>query len=81
MVTMPIFDYLHFVCEQSELEGLLKKHGREGWRLLTCDPVATYGPNGSGLLNAFVVMDKFTEEEEQQVADDDEAYEGIAMKG
>lgn len=83
MLTMPIFDYLHFVCEQSELEALLKKHGLEGWRLHTCDPVVTVGPQGSGMLNAFVVMDKFIDEDEEnsQVVDNEDAQEGIAMRG
>ncbi len=51
-----------------------------GWRLHTCDPVVTVGPQGSGLLNAFVVMDKFVEEEDPQVVDTEDAQEGIAMR-
>lgn len=81
MVTMPSFDYLHFVCDQPDLEALLKEHGREGWRLHTCDPVATYGPQGSGLLIAFVVMDKIIDEaEDPQVVDNEDAQKGIAMR-
>ncbi len=83
MLTMVIFQYLTFVCEQSELQELLSQHGLEGWRLHTCDPVVTVGPQGSGMLNAFVVMDKFSDEgvyDSQGVMDDD-AQEGIPMKG
>jgi len=82
MVNMINFQYLHFVCEQSELQVLLSRYGLEGWRLHTCDPVVTVGPKGSGLLNAFVVMDRMIEPDEpgELVADDD-ASEGIAMKG
>ncbi len=82
MLTMVIFQYLTFVCEQSELQPLLSRYGLEGWRLHTCDPVVTVGPQGSGMLNAFVVMDKFSDEEDdQQVVVDDDAQEGIPMKG
>lgn len=82
MVTMPYFQYLTFVCEQLELQALLTKHGLEGWRLHTCDPVVTVGPQGSGMLHAFVVMDKFVDaEEDQQVVDVGDAPDGIAMKG
>ena len=79
---MPIFQYLTFVCEQTELQAKLTEHGLEGWRLHTCDPVVTVGPQGSGLLNAFVVMDRYIEqpdEPEELVMDD--AQEGLAMKG
>ena len=81
MLTMVIFQYLTFVCEQSELQELLSQHGLEGWRLHTCDPVVAVGSQGSGMLNAFVVMDKFSDEEyDQQVVVDDDAHKGIAMK-
>jgi hypothetical protein len=84
MLTMAHFQYHTFVCEQSELQAELTKFGLEGWRLHTCDPVVTVGSQGSGLLSAFVVMDKFIDDEEEedpsQVGDDD-AQEGIAMKG
>lgn len=82
MLTMVIFQYLTFVCEQPELQPLLSQYGLEGWRLHTCDPVVTVGPQGSGMLNAFVVMDKFSDEEEdQQVVVDEDAQDGIPMKG
>ena len=82
MLTMPIFQYLTFVCEQTELQDLLTQHGLEGWRLHTCDPVVTVGPQGSGLLNAFVVMDRLKEEAyEPEELVVDETHEGIAMKG
>ena len=83
MLTMSHFQYITFVCEQLELQALLTEHGLEGWRLHTCDPVVTLGPLGSGMLNAFVVMDKFIDEDdgEQVVPDVEDAQEGIAMKG
>ncbi len=83
MVTMLIFHYLTFVCEQTELQAKLTQHGLEGWRLHTCDPVVSLGPQGSGMLNAFVVMDKVidAQEDEQVVSDAGDAQEGIAMKG
>jgi hypothetical protein len=83
MLTMPHFQYLTFVCEQTELQAKLTQHGLEGWRLHTCDPVVSLGPQGSGMLNAFVVMDKLidAQEDEQVVPDAEDAQEGIAMKG
>ncbi len=82
MVTMPIFQYFTFVCEQPDLQERLTKLGLDGWRLHTCDPVVTLGPQGSGMLNAFVVMDKFIDEaEDPQVADNEDAQEGLAMRG
>jgi hypothetical protein len=79
---MPYFQYLTFVCEQTELQERLTQAGLEGWRLHTCDPVVTVGLHGSGLLNAFVVMDKFIDQEEDlQVTDNEDAQEGIAMRG
>jgi len=81
-VTMPYFQYVTFVCEQTNLQSKLTEHGLGGWRLHTCDPVVTVGPQGSGILNAFVVMDKFVDEEDvQRVVDSENAQEGIAMKG
>ncbi len=81
--TMPIFQYKTFVCEQTELQAKLTEYGLEGWRLHTCDPVVMVGSQGSGLLNAFVVMDRYVEEPEAEVAVvvDTDAQEGIAMKG
>jgi len=81
MLTMSHFQYLTFVCEQTDLQAMLTEHGLDGWRLHTCDPVAALGPLGSGMLNAFVVMDKFIDEEEDQQVTDDDAQEGIAMRG
>ena len=81
---MPIFEYLTFLCEQTELQAELTKRGQEGWRLHTCDPVVTVGPQGSGLLHAFVVMDRYIEPEPdipEEITVDDGAPEGIAMKG
>ena len=82
MVTMPIFQYVTFVCEQSELQDRLTQAGLEGWRLHTCDPVVTIGSQGSGMINAFVVMDRCIESEDPEtLVADDEAQGGIAMRG
>jgi hypothetical protein len=73
--------YLHFVCAAGEeLQNRLTEHGAEGWRLHTCDPVPTVGPNGSGTLNAFVVMDMqdFSDEEVQTLEEADRG--AIRMK-
>jgi len=79
---MPIFEYLTFVCDQTELQGLLTEAGLERWRLHTCDPVTIIGPHGSGVLQAFVVMDRLIEgEPTQEQADFDNATEGLAMVG
>ena len=79
---MAHFQYHTFVCEQTELQEKLTKLGLEGWRLHTCDPVVMVGPQGSGLLNAFVVLDKLLDDEvgDYQVEDGD-VQEGLAMKG
>ena len=78
---MPIFQYLTFVCPQDELQAKLTEHGLEGWRLHTCDPVVAIGEQGSGMIHAFVVLDRYVEPEnaEEEVAD--EADEGLRMKG
>ena len=82
---MPIFQYITFVCEQSALQALLTEHGLGGWRLHTCDPVVTVGPHGSsGMLHAFVVMDRYLDETdlpEELVVEADDAQEGLAMRG
>lgn len=77
---MPIFKYLHFVCEQPDLQDLLSRYGAEGWRLHTCEPVATIGPYGSGALNVLIVMDRAIYPETEEV-ETESASEGIAMKG
>ena len=81
---MGIFQYLTFVCPQDELQAALSTHGLEGWRLHTCDPVVSMGPEGSGLIKAFVVLDRYFEEPEEVAAVEgaaEGADEGIAMKG
>ncbi len=79
---MPHFQYLTFVCDQTQLQAMLTQYGLEEWRLHTCDPVVTLGPQGSGMLNAFVVMDKFIDEaEDPQGVDNEDAQEGIPMRG
>ena len=77
---MTQYAYLHFICDATELQEKLSFHGAEGWRLHTCEPIRTTGPAGSGLLQAFVVMDGVvlppepTEEPEPEV-------KGMAMRG
>jgi hypothetical protein len=79
---MPVFKYINFLCEQTELETRLNEYGAEGWRLHTCEPVATMGEKGSGLLYAFVVLDKMVQPEEQKIAAQFPSdIEGLEMKG
>jgi hypothetical protein len=75
-----ILEYTSFVCEQTDLEVRLNVAGREGWRLHTCEPISTVGPSGSGLLSAFVVMDRVVEHNSDP-EDFSSTGEGIAMKG
>lgn len=78
---MPI-KYLSFVCDADELEARLNELGSQGWRLHTCEPVATIGPSGSGTLNAFVVMDMLiAPESDADAPAADDTPEGIPMKG
>jgi len=81
MLTMPSFQYLTFMCPQPDLQAILDINGPEGWRLHTCDLVATYGPHGTGIPQVLVVMDRIVDEPEEQVALDDGASEGLAMRG
>lgn len=81
MLTMPIFQYLTFLCPQPDLQAILSINGLEGWRLHTCDPVATYGPQGSGILQVLVVMDRIVDEPVDQGVLEDGASEGLAMRG
>lgn len=79
---MPTFKYISFTCEADALEDRLNEYGSQGWRLHTCEPVATVGPQGSGTLHTFVVMDMLIAADDDG-ADAEEAPrpEGIAMKG
>ena len=77
---MLIFQYLTFVCVQSDLQRQLTEAGLEGWRLHTCEPVAVVGPSGSGLLHILVVLDRMDIPEEENAVDES-APEGIAMTG
>lgn len=81
MLTMPIFQYLTFLCTQPELQDKLTPLGLEGWRLHTCDAVMTYGPHGTGIPRVLVVLDRIVDEPEEQTALADGASEGMAMKG
>jgi hypothetical protein len=73
------YKYIHFVCEQDALDARLNQYGAEGWRLHTCEPVATVGISGTGTLHAFVVLDRI--DEDAPPAAISPAAEGIAMKG
>lgn len=77
--------YISFQCDFDDLEAKLNEHGLQGWRLHTCEPVVTMGPQGSGNLHAFVVMDMalmqdFEQNNEEDVTDEPRP-EGIPMKG
>ena len=86
---MTEFQYINFLCEQTQLEPLLNQYGSDGWRLHTCEPVTNTGPFGPGVLQAFVVMDRmfapetpFLVQEEQAIPQQSVAKnEGIPMKG
>lgn len=78
---MPTFEYLTFMCEQSALQSRLSDAGVHGWRLHTCEPVATVGQFGSGLLNVFVVLDRAIYPDAPEEVEPEPASEGIAMKG
>ena len=77
---MITFKYTSFVCEIDELAGRLDELGAQGWRLHTCEPTATIGPSGSGVLRIFVVMDMATDTD---MLNDDVSgsVTGITMKG
>jgi len=77
---MPIFQYLTFVCEQVDLQSALSEHGLKGWRLHTCEPIVTVGPQGSGILQTLIVMDRVVVESGED-EDPLDAPEGIPMKG
>ena len=76
---MIVFQYLTFVCEQSDLQTRLTEAGLEGWRLHTCEPVVMTGPSGSGLLNVLVVLDRVMDAPGEEAVVEDSAPEGIAM--
>jgi hypothetical protein len=79
------FLYLTFCCWYEDLQAALDKHGQEGWRLHTCEPVMKIGHLGvSGALEAFVVMDKHVFEEAAKAPEELAKYEpavGIPMRG
>lgn len=76
---MIVFQYLTFVCEQSELQHRLTEAGIEGWRLHTCEPVVMMGPSGSGLLNVLVVLDRMIDAPGEEDVVEEPAPEGIPM--
>lgn len=76
---MIVFQYLTFVCEQSDLQTRLTEAGLEGWRLHTCEPVVMVGPEGSGLLNVLVVLDRIEDAPGEEDVVEDSAPEGIPM--
>lgn len=79
---MPIFEYLTFVCDQDELQDRLTKAGLESWRLHTCEPVVMVGDGGaSGILQVLVVLDRVDYAGEEDATEEDQAPEGLAMRG
>jgi hypothetical protein len=77
----PLFEYLHFYCDRDELQERLSAYGQEGWRLHTCDPVVTVGEYGTGIIYAFVVMDKAYMPEEEPGGEEEPEPEAMAAKG
>lgn len=76
-----MYEYKHFVIAQEELEGELNFYGSTGWRLHTCEPVLTFGQKGSGIILAFVVMDRLDQPEDKPQIDQKVSPQGIAMRG
>lgn len=66
------FAYRHFVVASEELETVLNEHGANGWRLHTCEPVASTGDDGETKLFMAVVMDKATQIVEVHEEEDEE---------
>lgn len=81
MIIMIKFQYLTRMCYYPDLQPLLTKFGEDGWRLHTCDSFMLTGPQGSGLLQVFVVMDRIIDEEPEIEIESESELEGIAMKG
>lgn len=77
---MTQFLYHTFVCDHDELEPKLNELGAQGWRLHTCEPVVTIGPQGTGLLKTLIVLDMMVVEEDE-TPKSMERGGGIAMKG
>lgn len=73
--------YLSFTEPVTELEALLNKHSEDGWLLHTCQVAPTYGPHGSGIPNATVVMEKHIYTEEEDTAEEEPEAEAMPMKG
>lgn len=66
------YEYTAFRC--FDVEGLneaLNAHGRSGWRLHTCEPVAVVGREGIGSIQYAVVMDRLVEDGEGGSSDED----------
>jgi hypothetical protein len=56
------FDYKTFVTSPEDLEPKLKEHGKDNWRLHTCEPFVILGLGGVGTPHVLVVMDKVFED-------------------
>ena len=76
-------EYLFFSCEPDDLQERLTPLGEEMWRLCTCEFIAAQGLSGTGSVQAYVVMDRFIDqaEDEHLSAGESAASEGIPMKG
>ena len=74
------FAYRHFVVASEDLEAVLNEHGEDGWRLHTCEPVASAGDDGEAKLFMAVVMDKATQIVEVH-EEEDEKPKAIRCRG
>lgn len=78
---MHTIKYTSFMCDYDSLEARLNELGSQGWRLHTCEPVPLIGPQGTGSVRAFVVMDMLVEHAEENQTEAEPRPEGIAMRG
>ena len=73
--------YLSFTNQVDELDHLLNKYGKDGWRLVSCSTTPSYGPNGTGIPNATVIMEKLEHTVEEDTAEEEPAAEAMPMRG
>lgn len=75
-----MFEYRHFTCDGGELEARLNHHGRDGWRLHTCEPIVLVDQTGQPSSYCFVVMDRLVAEDEDEAAER-RPIGGMEMRG
>lgn len=74
-----MFEYLHFVCESSELQAELNRLGGESWRLHTCEPLVEIHDDEE-ILRLVVVMDRIVLETNKDECRSDE-LDAMAVRG